>query len=96
MLRDFFGLKNSWGISVAALVYRAHELGHIDDRRYRSLQIQMSRWRKSEPGEFAPVLGSLLPRLVDTEGGSIAVGRNLGLRWQHVKEVTNWTALRVA
>ena len=62
-LYDFAQLKTIWGVSIAALIYRAHELGYVDDRRYRSLQIQMSRWRKTEPGEFAPAYGSLLPRL---------------------------------
>ena len=49
-VRDYVRVKNTWGISVAALVYRSRELGLIDDRRYRSLQIQMSRWRESETG----------------------------------------------
>ena len=33
-LSDFIALKKRWGISVAALVYRAKELQHIDERRY--------------------------------------------------------------
>ena len=95
-VRDYVRVKNTWGIAVAALVYRSRELGLIDDRRYRSLQIQMSRWREFEPGKFWPVLGSLLPRMVETEKGSIAVAEALGLRWQHVKEITNWALFRVA
>lgn len=95
-LRDFVTLKKNWGVSVAALVYRAHELGRIDDRRYRSIQIQMSKWRKSEPGEFSLVPGSLLPKLVEIEGGAEAVSNELGLRVQHVREVVNWSRLRAA
>ena len=95
-LRDFVGLKSSTGMSVAALVYRAHELGHLDDTRYRSLQIQMSKWRKTEPGEFAPVIGTLLPRMVEEAGGVMNVANDLGMRGQHIREVTNWSALRAA
>ncbi|HVR32031.1 MAG TPA: XRE family transcriptional regulator [Acidimicrobiia bacterium] len=93
-LRDFIGLKSQTGLSVGALVYRAHELGYLDDGRYRSLQIQMSRWRRTEPGEFRPVYGSLLPRLVEEAGGVQRVAADLGIRWQHVREITNWTPLR--
>lgn len=96
MLRDFIGLKSSWGVSVAAQVYRAHELGYIDDRRYRSLQIQMSRWLKTEPGEFSPTYGSLLARVVEVAGGAKAVAEESGFRSEHVREVTNWSPLRAA
>lgn len=95
-LRDFVSLKGTWGVSVAALVYRAHELDFIDDARYRSLQIQMSKWRRSEPGEFDPARGTLLGRLVDVNGGVEAVGRELGLNRAHVATVVNWNHLRVA
>ena len=64
-LREFIALKSSWGLAVSALVYRAHELDYIDDRRFRALQIQMSKWHKSEPADFSPVYGQLLPRLME-------------------------------
>jgi len=95
-LRDFIGLKSNTGVSVAALIYRAHELGYIDDHRYRSLQIQMARWRKSEPGEFAPVVGGLLPRMVEVSGGADEVAKQLGFPTRHIREVTNWSVLRAA
>ncbi|MDP2622496.1 MAG: ImmA/IrrE family metallo-endopeptidase [Actinomycetota bacterium] len=95
-LKDFIGLKASTGMSVAALVYRAHELGHLDDSRYRSLQIQMARWRRSEPGEFPPVTGALLPRLVEEAGGHSTVAADLKMPVRHVSEVTNWSVLRAA
>lgn len=96
MLRDFVGLKRSWGVSVAGLVYRAHELGHIDDRRYRALQIQMSRWRKNEPAQMSPVHGSLLGTLVEVNGGVATVADDLGVNADHVSECINWTHLRLA
>jgi len=46
-------LKEYWRVSMAALIRRAHDLGRIDDRRYRNLFTEMSRrgYRLQEPGE---------------------------------------------
>ncbi len=95
VLRDFIELKATWGISVAALVYRARQFDYIDDKRYRSLQIQMSKWRRNEPGEFAPVFGRLLPQMVEANGGVRSVSTALGLNPEHLREVTNWHPLRL-
>jgi Zn-dependent peptidase ImmA (M78 family)/predicted transcriptional regulator len=95
-LRDFISLKSSWGIAVSALVYRAHELERLDDKRYRALQIQMSKWRRSEPGTFQPVFGELLPRLISVNGGAAEAASKLGLNKDHVAQLANWTHLRIA
>lgn len=60
-LLDFAKLKSQWGVSIQALVVRAHTLSVISDARYRSLMIQISSrgWRKAEPVEVGieqPVL----------------------------------------
>ena len=94
VLSDFISLKSSWGISVAALVYRAHQHGHLNDRAFRSIQIQMSKWRKSEPAEFPPVYGQLLPDLVERNGGIPICADRLGLNQKHLREVTAWHRLR--
>ncbi|MDA8292508.1 MAG: ImmA/IrrE family metallo-endopeptidase [Actinomycetota bacterium] len=94
-LRDFVSLKSAWGVSVAALVYRAHELGYLDDPRYRALQIQMAKWRKSEPGRFEAAYGSLLGRLIEVNGGVPRVADDLGLNRTHVAELVNWSRLRL-
>jgi Zn-dependent peptidase ImmA (M78 family) len=95
-LRDFIALKSSWGLAVSALVYRAHELNYIDDSRFRALQVQMSKWHKSEPAEFTPVYGQVLPRLMETHGGSEGAGRMLGLNRRHLAETVRWQRLHVA
>lgn len=95
-LRDFVALKSSWGVSVAAMVYFAHDLDYLDDQRYRALQIQMSKWRRSEPAYFAPVYGELLNRLIQTNGGPESVSANLGVNRKHLQELCNWSHLRVA
>ena len=95
-MQDFISLKSSWGMSIAALIYRAHELGYIDDARYRSLQIQMAKWRRTEPGEFKSRPGALFKRLIDVNGGVDAVADNLGMNPKHLGELVNWSHLRVA
>jgi Zn-dependent peptidase ImmA (M78 family)/DNA-binding XRE family transcriptional regulator len=46
--------KELWGVSIAALVRRARDLGVIDDRRYKNLYIEISKrgWRREEPVEL--------------------------------------------
>lgn len=93
-LSDFVRAKSTWGISVAALIYGSHRHGLIDDKRYRSLQIQMARWKRTEPGQFSSVPGGLLRQLVDASGGPLAVAEKLGMDARHVEDVTTWQHLR--
>ena len=52
-ISDLASLKRKWRVSMQAIAYRANQIGAIDDRRFKSLFVQMSRngWRKSEPVE---------------------------------------------
>jgi Zn-dependent peptidase ImmA (M78 family)/transcriptional regulator with XRE-family HTH domain len=45
-------LKRKWGISMAALLYRAKELHLISKRNYDRLIIQLSQFKTHEPVEF--------------------------------------------
>lgn len=49
-------LKRYWKVSMAALLRRAYDLGTINDRRYRSLNIQLSKagYKTREPIETDP------------------------------------------
>lgn len=61
-------LKAVWKVSLAALIYRAHELGQITDRHYRTLNMDLNRLpygRKREPGEFPVEIPTLMSRVVD-------------------------------
>lgn len=53
-LSDLATLKRKWRVSMQAIAMRAHDLGIINDDRFRSILIQMSRkgWRKVEPVEI--------------------------------------------
>lgn len=67
-------LKRQWGVSIAALLYRARTLGTLDRTRYETAVKMMSRqgWRKREPGYIGqPERPALLSKAVAKlyEGG---------------------------
>ena len=94
-LRDFIRLKSAWGISVAALVHRARYLRFLDESSHRSIQIQMSKWRKKEPAPFPPKPGRLLRHLVKRAGGVNRCAQQLGLNPGHLRDIITWHHLRI-
>jgi Zn-dependent peptidase ImmA (M78 family)/DNA-binding XRE family transcriptional regulator len=50
----FHALKRHWGVSLKALVYRAHTLGRLSDLSYRRANDQLDRWGHPEPGPLGP------------------------------------------
>jgi Zn-dependent peptidase ImmA (M78 family) len=54
--RRLLELKRQWGVSVAALLYRARTLGVIGESAYRRAMARMSSegWRRDEPGDLGP------------------------------------------
>jgi Zn-dependent peptidase ImmA (M78 family)/DNA-binding XRE family transcriptional regulator len=62
-LHSYMRIKADYGISIAAIIRRAKDLGVITAARYRSLSIQISSqgWRLNEPVE----VGQEAPRLMD-------------------------------
>ena len=59
-------LKRHWKTSMASIIRRARDLGRIDDRRYQSLNVQISQrgWRKLEPVELPHEEPNLLPSVI--------------------------------
>lgn len=58
-------LKEHWGVSLAALLYRARALSVMGDVSYRNAIVRMSQngWRRAEPGRVASLeMPSMLPR----------------------------------
>lgn len=58
-------LKEYWGVSLAALLFRARSLDIMSDVSYRNAMIRMSQngWRRAEPGRISTVeMPSMLPR----------------------------------
>jgi Zn-dependent peptidase ImmA (M78 family)/transcriptional regulator with XRE-family HTH domain len=67
--RDFprlIQLKAQWGMSIAALIRRAHDLGEISERQYRQFQIRLNQlgWREVEPGALPAETPSTLTRVM--------------------------------
>ncbi|HEX2073987.1 MAG TPA: XRE family transcriptional regulator [Geodermatophilus sp.] len=50
----FHMLKRHWGVSLKALVYRAHKLGRLSDLSYRRANNQLKQWGHPEPGPLGP------------------------------------------
>lgn len=62
-------LKEEWGVSMQALVRRARDLGVITERKYRSLNIEISRagWKLNEPGEVPSEEPTVLRDIVNLQ-----------------------------
>jgi Zn-dependent peptidase ImmA (M78 family)/transcriptional regulator with XRE-family HTH domain len=50
----FHALKKHWGVSLRALVFRAHALGTLSEASYRRANQQLSVWGLPEPGSLGP------------------------------------------
>ncbi|NOQ61994.1 ImmA/IrrE family metallo-endopeptidase [Mycolicibacterium fortuitum] len=79
--RDFprlMELKAKWGISIAALIYRAKELQIISERQFKEFQIKLGKlgWRMIEPGtlpaETPATLHTVLTTHVHAHGYSVS------------------------
>ena len=61
-------LKEQWGVSIQALLFRARRLGRLGDISYRNAMTTISArgWRRDEPGLITAIeQPSLLPRAVE-------------------------------
>lgn len=70
--RAFHGLKRHWGVSLRALVYRAHKLGRLSDFSYRRANQQLQMWGNPEPGPLGPpesptILGAAVDLLAQAD-----------------------------
>ena len=72
-LSDLARLKPRWGVSIQALIRRAHNLELLTERQYRYFFEQISKmgWRKREPPEFdiKPEMPRLLSKLAEIAYG---------------------------
>ena len=66
--RIFAKLKEQWGVSMQALLFRARQLGRLGDVSYRNAMTTISTrgWRRDEPGLVSTIeQPSLLPRALE-------------------------------
>lgn len=79
----FHALKKHWGVSLRALVFRAHSLGKLSDASYRRANQQLSMWGLPEPNPLgrseSPQLLGMAKQLMTDNGvdfdGVLAAGR---------------------
>lgn len=95
-LHGYLRVKADYGISVAALIVRAGDLGVISAQRKRSLFIQLASqgWRREEPVSVASETPQLLSQAA-TRGISKSarqVARAVGIRYA---DAIRWTGLPV-
>ncbi|MGQ1929509.1 helix-turn-helix domain-containing protein [Ornithobacterium rhinotracheale] len=64
-LNRLFYLKTQWRMSAAAILYRAKEIGNINDDWYRKCMVWLSKYRKREPYEFDINEPILLKKLIN-------------------------------
>lgn len=69
--RKLLRLKAEWGMSIAALVRRAHTLQVISDRQYREFQVRLGKlgWRANEPGEIPMESPTIVDRIIELQRG---------------------------
>lgn len=50
-INDFLSVKSYWGVSLQAMLYRARNIGILDESQYTARQVTVSkkRWRSHEP-----------------------------------------------
>ena len=55
LITDLLPYKQTWGVSLQALIYRMHQVGLLTDWQYRMAFIEINQrgWRQEEPNEFA-------------------------------------------
>lgn len=66
--RTLAKLKEQWGVSLQALLFRARQLGRLSDVSYRNAMASISvrGWRREEPGLVSAIeQPSLLPRALE-------------------------------
>lgn len=92
-LRSLARLKVTWGISIAALAFRARQVGAINGDRLESLfkQISARGWRTSEPVTVHREQPALMPRLLEATFGEpidwLAVSQVLAVPPHLLKEI---------
>ena len=67
-MKEIIKLKNLWGVSVAAMIHRLHDVELLTDWQYRGLCVEMTKlgYRESEPEEMTRETSLLLPKMLES------------------------------
>ena len=96
--------KPRWKVSVAAMLYRSHRLGLLDESRYKSAMVRYSQlgWRTGEPGMEAvlheqPKMTSSILSVLAPHGVTLATLQSeLGLPPDLMELITSLVVSRVS
>jgi Zn-dependent peptidase ImmA (M78 family)/transcriptional regulator with XRE-family HTH domain len=87
-----FQAKRRWGVSLKALVYRAHKLGVLGESAYRAGMVTLARWGDPEPGDLGPretpvLLTKAIQMLAETGVDLEMIAKDTGLAADTVQEI---------
>lgn len=87
-----FLTKRRWGVSLKALVYRAHKLGVFSESAYRSGMVALAQWGDPEPGDLGPreaplLLTKAIQMLAQTGVDMDKLARHAGLAADTIREI---------
>lgn len=87
-----FQAKRRWGVSLKALVYRAHKLGVLGESAYRAGMVTLARWGDPEPGDLGPretpvLLTKAIEMLAETGVDLEMIAKDTGLAADTVQEI---------
>lgn len=85
-------VKRRWGVSLKALVYRAHRLGILGESAYRAGMVTLARWGDPEPGDLGPrespvLLTKAIAMLAETGVDLERLAKETGLAQDTVQEI---------
>jgi Zn-dependent peptidase ImmA (M78 family)/transcriptional regulator with XRE-family HTH domain len=84
--------KRRWGVSLKALIYRAHKLGIFGESAYRTGMVTLAQWGDPEPGDLGPrespiLLSKAIEMLTGTGVDLEALAKDTGLATDTVLEI---------
>lgn len=87
-----FQAKRRWGVSLKALIYRAHKLGIVGESAYRAGMVTLARWGDPEPGDLGPrespvMLTRAMEILTRTGVDVDTLARDTGLAIDTIREI---------
>ena len=89
-----FLAKRRWGVSLKALVYRAHKLGFLGQAAYRTAMVTLAQWGDPEPGDLGPretpvLISKAIQMLADTGFDLEKLAKDTGLAADTVTEIVH-------
>jgi len=90
----FHRAKRRWGVSLKALIYRAHSLKLISDAAYRRANVQLAEWGNPEPVPLGPpestsLLGMAIAMLADTGITIDDIADHIAVPATRVRDIVN-------